>query len=138
VVGSGRPGYHLVYIDDLVAGYLLALAHPKAPGEAFIVAGPRTVSQSELARLIAAATGGRVLPFRIPAAPLQWAGSLCESVCVPLGIEPPLHRRRVDFFTKHREFSIEKARRLLGYAPRVDVEEGLGRTAAWYRQAGWL
>jgi nucleoside-diphosphate-sugar epimerase len=79
-----------------------------------------------------------VLPFHIPAAPLQWAGSLCESVCVPLGIEPPLHRRRVDFFTKHREFSIEKARRLLGYAPRVDVEEGLGRTAAWYRQAGWL
>jgi len=138
VVGSGRPGYHLVYIDDLVAGYLLALEHEKAPGEAFIVAGPRSVSQAELARLIAAATGGRVLPFRIPATPLQWAGSLCESVCVPLGIEPPLHRRRVDFFTKHREFSIEKARRLLGYRPRVDVEEGIARTANWYREAGWL
>jgi nucleoside-diphosphate-sugar epimerase len=138
LVGSGRPGYHLVYIDDLVAGYLLALEHPNAPGQAFIVAGPRSVSQSELARLIAAATGGRVLPFRIPAAPLQWAGSLCERVCVPFGIEPPLHRRRVDFFTKHREFSIDKARRLLGYAPQVDVEEGIGRTAAWYREAGWL
>lgn len=138
VVGSGKPGYHLVYIDDLVAGYRLALEHPKAPGEAFIVAGPRAVSQSELAAQIARATGGRVLPFRIPAAPLQWAGSLCESVCVPLGIEPPLHRRRVDFFTKHREFSIDKARRLLGYEPRVDVEEGIRKTAAWYREAGWL
>jgi nucleoside-diphosphate-sugar epimerase len=57
---------------------------------------------------------------------------------VPLGLEPPLHRRRVEFWTKSRAFSIEKARRLLGYAPRVDVDEGVRRTAAWYREAGWL
>ena len=138
IVGSGRPTYHLVYIDDLVEGFLLALEHPRAAGEAFILAGPRAVSQEELARLIAKHTGGRVLPFRIPAAPLQLAGDLCEAVCVPFGLEPPLHRRRVDFWTKNRSFSIEKARRLLGYAPKVDVEEGIARTAAWYRQAGWL
>jgi nucleoside-diphosphate-sugar epimerase len=59
-------------------------------------------------------------------------------VCVPLGVEPPLHRRRVDFWTKSRAFRIEKARRLLDYAPRVGVEEGVARTAAWYRGAGWL
>ena len=57
---------------------------------------------------------------------------------MPFEIEPPLHRRRVDFWTKNRSFSIEKARRVLGYAPRVDVDEGIARTAAWYRQAGWL
>jgi nucleoside-diphosphate-sugar epimerase len=39
---------------------------------------------------------------------------------------------------KSRAFSIAKARRLLGYAPRVDVDEGVARTAAWYRKAGWL
>jgi nucleoside-diphosphate-sugar epimerase len=79
-----------------------------------------------------------VLPVRIPAAPIQFAGDLCEALCVPFGLEPPLYRRRVDFWTKSRAFSIEKARRLLGYAPKVDVEEGVARTAAWYRQAGWL
>jgi nucleoside-diphosphate-sugar epimerase len=79
-----------------------------------------------------------VLPFRVPAWPLQVAGSLCEAVCVPLGVEPPLHRRRVDFWTKSRAFRIEKARRLLGYAPGVGVEQGVARTAAWYREAGWL
>ncbi len=138
IVGSGRPHYHLVYIDDLVRGYLLALDRPEAVGEAFILAGPRSVSQSELAALIAGATGGRVLPFRIPASPLQWLGSLCEAVCVPLGIEPPIHRRRVDFWTKHRSFSTEKAQRMLGYEPLVEVEEGVARTVASYRQAGWL
>jgi nucleoside-diphosphate-sugar epimerase len=138
VVGSGRPLYHLVYIDDLVAGFLLALDHPSAPGEAFIIAGPRPISQADLASLIARKTGGRVLPVRIPAAPIQWAGDLVEAVFVPLGLEPPLHRRRVDFWTKSRAFSIEKARRVLGYEPRVDVEEGVALTVAAYRQAGWL
>jgi nucleoside-diphosphate-sugar epimerase len=138
VVGSGRPHYHLVYIDDLLDGYELALTHPAAAGEAFIVAGPRSVSQSDLALSIASATGGRVLPFRIPAAPLQFAGDLCEAICVSLEIDPPLHRRRVDFWTKNRSFSIAKARRLLGYDPKVDVEDGLARTAAAYRAAGWL
>lgn len=138
VVGSGRPHYHLVYIDDLLDGYERALSHPAAPGEAFIVAGPRSISQRELARTVARHTGGRVLPLRVPAAPIRFAGDLCEAICVPLELEPPLHRRRVDFWTKNRSFSIDKARRVLGYAPAVDVEEGVARTAAWYRQAGWL
>jgi dihydroflavonol-4-reductase len=138
IVGSGRAYYHPVYIDDLVQGFRLALTRPGAVGEAFIVAGPRYVTQIELAAVIARHTGGRVWPFRIPAAPLVWAGALCEAVCVPLGVEPPLHRRRVEFWTKSRAFSIEKARRVLGYAPQVDLEEGVARTVAAYRDAGWL
>jgi nucleoside-diphosphate-sugar epimerase len=138
VVGSGRAFYHPVYIDDLVDGYLLALERPEAVGEAFILGGPRYLTQSALAALIARHTGGRVLPFRVPAAPLRLAGALVEAVCVPLGLEPPLHRRRVEFWTKSRAFSIEKARRVLGYQPKVDVDEGVARTARAYRQAGWL
>jgi nucleoside-diphosphate-sugar epimerase len=138
IVGDGRSFYHPVYIDDLVQGFLLALDRPEAVGEAFLICGPRYVSQSELAGLIARHTGGRVLPFHIPARPILWAGVVVEAVCVPLGIEPPLHRRRVDFWTKSRAFTIEKARRVLGYAPKVDLDEGIARTAAWYREAGWL
>ena len=138
IVGSGRSFYHPVYIDDLVAGFLLALERPEAAGERFIVAGPQYVSQAELADLIARHTDGRVFPLHVPAAPLRLAGAVCEAICVPLGIEPPIHRRRVEFWTKSRAFSIEKARRVLGYRPAVDIEEGIARTAAWYRQAGWL
>jgi nucleoside-diphosphate-sugar epimerase len=63
---------------------------------------------------------------------------LCEAVCVPLGVRPPLFRRRVDFFTHDRAFTSAKATELLGYAPRVDLLEGLRRTAAWYRSRGYL
>jgi nucleoside-diphosphate-sugar epimerase len=138
IIGSGRAFYHPVYIDDLVQGFLLALDRPEAVGESFIIAGPSFISQKELAAVIARHTGGRVLPFRIPATPIKWAGAICEAICVPLRIEPPLYRRRVDFWTKNRAFSIEKAKRMLGYSPQYDVEEGVARTAAWYRNAGWL
>jgi len=138
IVGTGQTFYHPVFIDDLVDGFLLALDRPEAVGESFLMCGPSYVSQADLAALVAKHTGGRVLPFRIPARPIQWAGDLVEAICVPLGLEPPLHRRRVDFWTKSRAFTIEKARRLLGYAPKVDLDEGIARTAAWYREAGWL
>ncbi len=138
IVGSGEPSYHLVHIDDLVQGFLLALDHPKAPGEAFIIAGERALTQRELADAVARATGGSYWPFRIPALPIQLAGSACEAVLKPFGVDPPLHRRRVDFWTKNREFSIAKARRVLGYEPSVGVEAGIAATAAWYREAGWL
>jgi nucleoside-diphosphate-sugar epimerase len=59
-------------------------------------------------------------------------------VCVPLGLEPPIYRRRVDFYTKSRAFDIARARRELGYAPRVGLREGITRTLDWYRQRGWL
>jgi dihydroflavonol-4-reductase len=138
VVGTGKPHYHLVYIDDLVDGFLLSLDRPEAAGETFIIAGPRSLSQDDLAREVARATSGSVWPFHIPAWPIQRLGDLVEGICVPLGIEPPIHRRRVDFWVKNRSFSIEKARRLLGYDPRVDVEDGIRRTALWYREQGWI
>jgi dihydroflavonol-4-reductase len=138
VVGSGRALYHPVFIEDLVQGFRLALDRPEAAGQSFIIAGPRYVSQSELAALIARHTGGRVLPFRVPAWPLQLAGAVCEAICVPFGVDPPIHRRRVDFWVKNRAFRIDKARRLLGYAPQFDLDEGVARTAAAYREAGWL
>jgi dihydroflavonol-4-reductase len=87
---------------------------------------------------VAKATGGSVWPFHLPAWPIQRLGDLVEAACIPLGIEPPIHRRRVDFWVKNRSFSIDKARRLLGYAPRVDVVQGIARTARWYRDNGWL
>ena len=70
--------------------------------------------------------------------PVWLAGALCEAVCVPLGVEPPLYRRRVDFFTKSRAFDTTRARRELAYEPAVDLPEGIRRTAAWYGERGWL
>jgi nucleoside-diphosphate-sugar epimerase len=92
----------------------------------------------EMAEAIARVLGTKLHRFKFPLWPVQAAARACEAVCKPLGVNPPLYPRRVEFFSMDRGFTIEKAQRMLGYAPRVDIEEGLARTAAWYRQEGLL
>jgi dihydroflavonol-4-reductase len=138
MLGSGEAYYHLTYIDDLVEGFRLCGEVPGAAGRTYMLAGARYTTLAELVRLIAAEL--KVNPPRVhwPVWPFWTAGLLCELVCVPLRIEPPLYRRRVDFYTKSRAFDITRARTELGYEPRVSLEEGLHRTAAWYREQGLL
>ena len=138
VLGSGEIYYHLTYIDDLVEGFRLCGEHPAAANRTYILAGGEVTRLNELVRLIAEIAGVRPPTLHVPVWPFWIAGALCEAVCVPLGIEPPLYRRRVDFFTKSRAFDIARARREIGYAPRVALREGIKRTLDWYREHGWL
>lgn len=138
MIGSGRPKLHIVHIDDLVDGILLCSTREAALGEVFILAGPQAPTLNELVGYIARALGVAPPRWRIPVWPVLAAGALCEAICVPLRIEPPLHRRRVHFFTHHREFDCSKAARLLGYSPKVMPAEGIARTAQWYQAAGYL
>ena len=57
---------------------------------------------------------------------------------MPLGINPPLYPRRLEFFTMDRSFSIVKAREYLGYEPRRRLPKAFARTADWYRQQGMI
>jgi nucleoside-diphosphate-sugar epimerase len=138
MIGSGRIYYHLTYIDDLVEGFLLAGQHPAAAGRTYILAGGEVTTLNELVGRIAKAAGTTPPRLHLPVAPFWIAGALCEAVCVPLGIEPPIYRRRVDFYTKSRAFTIERARREIGYSPRVSLDEGIRRTLDWYRTHGWI
>jgi dihydroflavonol-4-reductase len=138
ILGDGGLFYHLTYIDDLVEGFRLCGTVPAAAGRTYILAGGEVTTLNELARLIA--EEAHVAPPRVhlPVWPFWIAGAACEAVCAPFGIEPPIYRRRVDFFTKSRAFDISRARRELGYAPRVGLRDGIARTLHWYRQSGWV
>ena len=138
MLGSGRVLYHLTFVEDLVAGIALAGERNEAVGQVFTIGGSEYTTMSELVARIAGVLEVPVPTRRIPVWPVWFGGLLCEMVCRPFGIEPPLYRRRVDFFIKDRAFDIGKARRLLGYAPKVDLDSGLKRTAEWYRAQGLL
>ena len=138
ILGDGKIFYHLTCIDDLVEGFRLCGEVPHAAGHTYILAGAEVPTLNDLVTLIAAEAGVPPPSLRLPAWPFWIAGAACEAVCAPFGIEPPLYRRRVDFFTKSRAFDISKARAELGYRPAVDLREGIRRTLAWYRSAGWV
>lgn len=136
--GSGNTLWHPVYVADLVEGIILCGEHPAALGRTFILAGPRYVTLNELVAEIADAVSVPPPRGHLPYWPLLAGAIACEGLCRPFGIDPPLHRRRVAFFVKNRAFSIDRARRELGYSPKVDLAEGLRRTAQWYFEQGHL
>jgi dihydroflavonol-4-reductase len=138
MLGPGEVFYHLTYIDDLVEGLRLCGEVPAAAGRTYLLAGPTYTTLNELAATMARELGVRPPRWRLPVWPFWTAGLLCEMICVPLRIEPPLYRRRVDFYTKSRAFDTTRARQELGYAPRVELADGIRRTIAWYREQGLL
>ena len=138
ILGDGKIFYHLTHIDDLVEGFRLAGTAPSAAGRTYILAGGEVTTLNELVAIIAGEAGVRARDLHLPVWPFWGAGAVCEAVCAPFGLEPPLYRRRVDFFTKSRAFDISRARTELGCAPRVDLRSGVRRTLAWYREQGWL
>lgn len=138
VIGDGETLYHLTHVCDVVEGLRLAAAQDAAVGEVFTIAGARYTTLNELFELIALAVGVAPPRLRVPYAPVYGASWVCDRLCRAIGVDPPLYPRRVEFFSKDRAFSIDKARRVLGYEPAVSLEEGLSDTFRWYRREGLL
>jgi len=137
-LGSGEIYYHLTFVDDLVDGFLLCGVHPAAANRTYILAGGEVTTLNDLVALVAEVAGVPAPRWHAPVWPFWLAGAACEAVCAPLGVEPPIYRRRVDFFTKSRAFDITRARTEIGFAPRVGLREGIKRTLDWYRDHHWL
>jgi hypothetical protein len=113
----------------------LAEQKPEARGRVYLGADEHYYALNDLVR----ACDRRRRPHRPSAVPAVMArrGSCRVRLHAP-AYHPPLFRRRVDWFRQVRAFSIERAKRELGYVPRVGLEEGLRRTGEWYRANGYL
>ena len=135
--GSGDTLYHPLYIDNLVDAFLLAAAQ-RGTGEVYLIGDATYASLDTLVKAVATSMDREVQIIHLPFQPLWVAAVVCETVCKPLGIEPPLFRRRADWFRQNRAFRIDKARRGMGYEPKIDLATGLATTAAWYREHGYL
>lgn len=137
-LGAGRNLHQPIYVDDLALGLLAAASTPIEGPEVVLLVGPAAVTTDQMVDAIAAALGCRPPWLRLPLWPFQATATALEATCRPLGIQPPLHRRRMDFFVKNLAFANGRARRKLGFEARVAFAEGARRTAAWYRDEGLL
>ena len=136
--GDGRTLYHPLYIDNLVDAFMLAAEEGKGDGEAYLIADEEYLGIEALVHKTAKALGVPVKTPHYPIWPVIIAGHICEKLCKPIRITPPIFPRRVDWYRQNRAFDISKAKKDLGYQPIVDLDEGLKRTAAWYRSEGYL
>lgn len=136
--GDGRTLCHPLYVDNLVDALIAAMPPDVGNGGTYLIADEHYVTIEQLVKGVAAALGVAVSIPHYPLFPLVAAGRLSEAVCKPFGITPPLFARRADWYSQNRAFDIRKAKHDLGYRPLVGLDEGLRRTASWYRAEGYL
>jgi nucleoside-diphosphate-sugar epimerase len=136
--GDGKTLYHPLYIDNLIDALLLCLEPGKATGRAYLIADEEYWTIEELVKKVGQALDVDLKIRHLPLTPLVVAGHVTEIICRPLGVAPPIFPRRVDWYRQNRAFDISRAKQELGYAPQIGIDEGLRRTAAWYRQNGYL
>lgn len=138
MLGRGENVHHPVFVGDLLDGLLTAAEHPRAVGETFLLPGREALTTREMVRQVADAVDARPPRLRLPLPPFVLLAAVLESVLRPLGVQPPLHRRRLDFFRRSFRVRSDKAERLLGFEAETPFREGARRTAEWYRREGLL
>jgi nucleoside-diphosphate-sugar epimerase len=144
-IGRGDNHFHLTYIDDLVRGLMLAGTHPAAPGQTFILAGPRSIAVRDMVALVEQALGQTPGSLHVPEAlawPAAWAVEhLYRAAALwpgKPGSGPPVTTAKLKVLCAHRSFSSAKAMHLLGFTPQVDYPEGLDWTLGWMGKVGLL
>jgi len=134
--GDGRNLRHPIYVDDLLTAFELTAAASLLAGEVILVAGPRAVSTRELVDEIAGQVGGQFKPPTLPLGLVRLGCFGMEKMFSIMGREPPFSTRSLKFFEEDSAFRTDKARRLLGFEPTIELAEGFRRTIAHYRQRG--
>ncbi len=131
IMGDGTGHAQPIYVDNLVDGFMLAATKRVAAGEAFNLVD-RPLPWREFLGYY-----GRMCRRKPVAVPLWATGIVLGLFKVATGrTEPVAELRR--FYLAQSIYPITKAEQLLGYRPGISIEEGMERTEAWLREAGYL
>lgn len=136
--GRGDGHRHMVYVTDVAQAFLRACTVQEAANREFIVAGPEAVTLREMLRTLATVANRRSFGPRLPLKPMMWLAGTTEDVCGKLKIKPPIYRRRMDFYVNDAVFSSKLARDVLGWTPKVSLQDGFAATMRSMQSSGTL
>jgi nucleoside-diphosphate-sugar epimerase len=138
VVGLGRQQLSFVYGEDLAEGIVRAGLAPAAAGRTYFLTGPRA-DWREAHAALKRALGRRILRLPLPKLLVRAVGELFEWKARLTGVPQAINRRKVrEMFEPAWTCSGARAQEELGFEAATGLEEGFRRTAAWYREAGWI
>lgn len=141
VIGPATNLWDTVYVGNVADAHVLALEnllspHPTASGEAFFIQNNTPTTFREFCLIVWKTYNGHIPAFtvRIPTWLAWGVGAVMEGVTWWTGSPATLSRGSINDATAVRYASGEKARRVLGYEPRVGMEEGLRRSCEEYKR----
>jgi nucleoside-diphosphate-sugar epimerase len=138
--GSGEQLMNNTFVGNLVDVIFDVLDKPETAGEIFNVTDGSLVSKRDFISTVATLAGYEVPRAAVPLKLARLLTILSEKTYRWLGKKeaPLLSSARYKFLGLNLDFSIEKARRELGYRPRVTFQEGMHQTIDWFRKEGRL
>ena len=136
--GSGEQLLNNTYVGNLVDAIFLCLEKPETIGEVFNITDGQLVSKKHYISSVAELAGYPVPTGSVPLGVARFLTKASERVYRLLGKKeaPLLSNARFKFLGLNLDFSIEKARRELGYDPQVTFDEGVRRMMEWYKTDG--
>ena len=137
IIGRGDNALPFCYVTDVVQGFMLAAYHENAPGNVYNITNDRPLTQLEMFNAIADAVQG-VRPTRhLPYLPIYYGSIVAEKVVARVTrTKPIVTQLGAMMFGSDNKHSVEKARRELGYEPKVDLRTGITLAAEWFNAGG--
>lgn len=133
----GQGIFSPVYIDDMIEGVVLTTTRKEGRGQIFTIGGGVEVTCKEFFSYHADMAGCSA-PRTMGLVPARILAATVGSVTRFFGGQSELGRGTMDMLSRKAGYSIEKAGRLLGYEPQVDLDEGMRRSKEWARGTGLI
>lgn len=134
-LGSGEQLMNNVFVRNLVDAIFAAIEHDNSLGEIYNVTDDRLVSKREFMRVVAEEAGCAVPTKSVPLGVAKFLAKVLEGIWKATGRQeaPILSSARIKFLGLNLDFCIDKAKRELKYAPKVDFVDGMKETVAWFK-----
>ena len=136
-VGNRPKLTPLIHVDDAVEGLWLA-AEKGRMGQTYLITNQESLPFDDIRKMLQKALGVNRIPLYVPEWMALSIASLSEKIFPLIGKVPPVSRKNIESTLSDRVFSIEKAKRELGFEPIVDPIQGIKETIGWYKQKGWV
>lgn len=131
-LGDGKNRMNFIFIDDLIEGLTLMM-RKKAKNQIFILAGKKSIKVNALLVMIRKELNLNKKIIYIPKFLAKIFAYFSKPISLITKKEPLITNPRIDIITQDRFYTIEKAQKLLGFKPKFNYQEGLGRTLDWYK-----
>lgn len=137
MIGNGKNKMHYVYVTDLVKAVRQIQLSPNRSGD-YIIASEEPTEFGNIIRYVAESINEKTPKLHIPKIIALIASSILNICGKIIGVKSPLFPDRVKVMTMNYYYNISKARKEVGYNPKVSFQKGAIETGKWYLKNGYL
>lgn len=132
-VGKGKNYTSNIYISDFVQA-LVKLVDKGVIGSTYILSSEGSIAMSEVGKLISETIGKKPVVIPIPAFLMICLAAVEETIFIKIGKKPIVTKKNIEATLSNRIYDLSKAKKEIGYEPKVSLEEGIVKTVKWYME----